>query len=68
MGGGSKGEISERVPGVSLAWENVNYVVETKIDKKVSGKPAFRPTPEHGHSVRRPRPNISPGAVGRVAP
>ena len=32
MEGGSKGEISERVPGVSLAWENVNYVVETKIN------------------------------------
>jgi ABC-type multidrug transport system ATPase subunit len=38
MGKGDKGELSERVPGVSLAWNNVSYTVETKIKKVVGTK------------------------------
>lgn len=39
MGKGTKAsELSGRVPGVSLAWENVKYTVETKKNKAVSTK------------------------------
>ena len=39
MGKGDKGDQpSTRVPGVSLAWNNVTYSVETKIDKATCTK------------------------------
>ena len=39
MAKGEKGDVlSERVPGVSLAWNNIKYTVETKVDKAVCTK------------------------------